>query len=152
MLLGETGQKSSTHSPSDTTRYCSPPAPIDIEAGANDRGQSFGTGEGVESGADLPDLIAAIGTNGDIGYIQKDAFGGPAATPEQALASGPGARTVPPYDQDAHCHRRIRHLLMQECRWLGSSLDLNYRLSRQKNSTDSPECCDRFECLRVQHD
>lgn len=76
------------------------PESIDFESGVNNRGQSFGTGEGVESDADLPDLIAAIGTNGEIGYIQKAALGGPAATPEQALASDSGSRTVPLYEQD----------------------------------------------------
>ncbi|MFD4291878.1 hypothetical protein ACFWPA_04235 [Rhodococcus sp. NPDC058505] len=73
---------------------------IDIETGTNNRGQSFGSGEGIDADADLPDLIAAIGSNGEIGYIHKDALGGPAATPEQALATDPGARTVPLYDTD----------------------------------------------------
>lgn len=77
------------------------PETINVESGVNTDGQSFGSGEGVESDADLPDLVAAIGTNGEVGYIEKTALHGPAATPSEAVASDPGARTVPLYDKDA---------------------------------------------------
>ena len=50
--------------------------------------------------ADLPDLIAAIGTNGEIGFIEKSELSGPAITPDLALAAETGTRTVPLYGQD----------------------------------------------------
>ncbi|MFD6517107.1 hypothetical protein [Rhodococcus sp. NPDC060176] len=86
--------------PASPSARAQAPESITIESGVNGSGQSFGSGEGVESDADLPDLVAAIGTNGEIGYIKKGELGGPASSPEQALASNTGGRTVSLYDQD----------------------------------------------------
>lgn len=68
--------------------------------GTNEYVQAYGSGEGIESDADLPDLVAAIGSNGQIGCIQKHARGTRAATPEAAVSTGMCPRTIPLYVYD----------------------------------------------------
>lgn len=86
---------------------------IDIEAGVNDRGQSFGTGDDIDSDTDLPDLVAAIGTNGEIGYVRRRIAALRLPLPSRRWP----ARTVDaPYrsrSRRAHCHRGIRYLLIR---------------------------------------
>ena len=77
--------------PSNPLNYTAPaarsaPANIEVKSGTNARGQSFGSGETSDPKAQLPDLIAAIGTNGTVGYIRSAELGGPAANPAAVSA------------------------------------------------------------------
>lgn len=100
-----------------------PSSPLDFPAPAgraaeeapapfvNERGERGGSAEGIESDAELPDLIAAYGTNNEVGYVKKtDLVSGPVSK-DQALAlptTTSGAteghhepsRTVPLYGED----------------------------------------------------
>ncbi|OZD60819.1 hypothetical protein CH263_20225 [Rhodococcus sp. 06-1059B-a] len=55
-----------------------------IEEGTNANGQTYGRGDQVSEDSELPDLIAAIGTDGTVGYIEKSDLAGPVTSPEQA--------------------------------------------------------------------
>ena len=68
----------------------------------NDAGQTYGSGSDATSRADLPDLIKAVATNGQDGYITRaDYLGRQATSPEEALAiSADVTRTVPVYAVD----------------------------------------------------
>ena len=57
-----------------------------VESGTNERGQSLGT---ADTTAELPDLVAAIATNGQTGYISSDALNEELpANPEQVAQTG----------------------------------------------------------------
>ena len=73
---------------------------VEIESGTNERGQSLGTADTTEA---LPDLVAAIATNGRTGYINSTTLDTEMPTnPAQAAATGrtQAPPTVPVYDRD----------------------------------------------------
>lgn len=82
------------------------------EPSINERGQTVGTAEGVENDADLPDLIAAQGSNGEVGYVKKTDLVAPELSKEQVLslpqttladgtvAFHEPARTIAVYEED----------------------------------------------------
>jgi hypothetical protein len=88
-----------------------PPPPPAATSGINESGQTFGPGGNVDSIDHLPDLILTRASNGNLGYITKSDFLGPALTLEQVrqLPQGTqdgqpsfntGPRTVPVYAAD----------------------------------------------------
>lgn len=95
--------------PTDPLYYTAPaarsaraaaPETIEVESGTNEKGQTYGSGEGVEIESDLPELVAAIGTNGEIGYVARADLGAVAADPTAAVQEVATPRTVPLYDKD----------------------------------------------------
>ena len=80
-----------------------------VEAGALADGRTTGTAEGVESDADLPDLVAAYADNGEKGWVSKADLTSPALSEDEvaalpAVTSGDGntvrtsgTRTIPVY-------------------------------------------------------
>ena len=71
-----------------------------VESGTNERGQSLGT---ADTTAELPDLVAAIATNGQTGYISSDALNEELpANPEQVAQTGrvQAPPTVPVFAKD----------------------------------------------------
>lgn len=53
----------------------------------NKNNQTYGTAGGVETGDELPDLIAAIGEDGTKGYVRADdLYGNLPSSPEEAVA------------------------------------------------------------------
>ncbi|MFF1946876.1 hypothetical protein ACFVWF_32585 [Rhodococcus qingshengii] len=73
---------------------------VEVESGTNERGQSRGTTDTTEA---LPDLVAAIATNGRTGYINFTVLDEEMqASPTQAAETGrvQAPPTVPVYDRD----------------------------------------------------
>lgn len=71
-----------------------------VENGTNEQGQSLGT---ADTTAELPDLVAAIATNGETGYISSDALNEELpANPDQVAETGrvQAPPTVPVFDKD----------------------------------------------------
>ncbi|MBY6676256.1 hypothetical protein HQ308_16030 [Rhodococcus sp. BP-241] len=66
------------------------------ESGVNGDGVSYGEALGVQDDADLPELISAIGTDGQAGYIRSSDLTAGAADP----AAEPAVRTVPLLTRD----------------------------------------------------
>jgi len=94
--------RSATTSESETTT---------VESGTNAAGQSFGPGDTAPSDAELPDLVAAIGTDGVQGYILKQDLDSGATSPAEASklrkqnidgteVFGSAPKTVPVYAED----------------------------------------------------
>ncbi|MCJ0894378.1 hypothetical protein O4160_13600 [Rhodococcus sp. IEGM 1401] len=82
-----------------------------VESGTNASGQSYGAGDTAANDAELPDLVAAIGTDGVQGFIEKSALDTAAASPDEATALekqnvggtdvlGSAPKTVPVYASD----------------------------------------------------
>lgn len=68
--------------------------------GVNTSGQTYGSSAGV-SHEDEPDLIEAIATNGEIGYVSKsDLYGDQPKAPEQAATEKLSDRIIPVYASD----------------------------------------------------
>ncbi|MFT4125921.1 MAG: hypothetical protein QM662_06785 [Gordonia sp. (in: high G+C Gram-positive bacteria)] len=83
-----------------------PPAP-GPESGTNSNGQTYGSAEGVNSDAELPDLIAVYATNGRLGYLKQADYLPPQRSlddvlrlPERAGELRAPGRTVPVYAED----------------------------------------------------
>jgi hypothetical protein len=85
--------------PSDPLQY---PAPAALAApradgdaaraqGTNPDGESYGTGEAAQADAELPDLVSAIGTDGELGYVRSDDLVGSVVD----AAATPAPRTIP---------------------------------------------------------
>lgn len=94
----------------DSARSATPQA-LDIDSGVNGSGQSYGPGDTATTDDELPDLVAAIGTDGTLGYISRDALHSPAPNPAATDAlprvevdgvgvRTTGGRTVPLYAAD----------------------------------------------------
>lgn len=67
------------------------------EWGVNDRGQTYG----VQNASGTPDLVAAMATNGEEGYVFATELTGPQpANPSEAATFQPTARTIPVYESD----------------------------------------------------
>ena len=71
------------------------PADVRAESGRNARGQTYGSGVDNEN---VPDLIASIGTNGQVGYVKKSDLPTPASNRDAATNRSP--RQVQLYDKD----------------------------------------------------
>lgn len=85
--------------------------PENVETGTNALGQTYGLGEGAETDADLPDLVATYSDDGTVGYVRKDDLNKVAASPSDASALekqvidgaevfSSGERAVPVYSKD----------------------------------------------------
>lgn len=82
------------------------------EERTNSSGLRAGSGAEATSEAELPDLIAAFGTDGEIGYVKKTDLASPDLTVEQVsnlptidrgngeTVRSSGPRTIPLYDSD----------------------------------------------------
>ncbi len=73
---------------------------VEIESDTNEREQSLGTADTTET---LPDLVAAIATNGRTGYINSTMLNKEMPTkPAKAAATGrtQAPPTIPVYDRD----------------------------------------------------
>lgn len=91
--------------PTNPLNYTAPaarsvPSEVKVESGVNSRGQTYGRGD---TRAESPDLVAAIATNGRVGYIKSEALNEkkPSSPAEAVRQSQSGnAPTVPVYDKD----------------------------------------------------
>lgn len=82
--------------PSDALEY-----PDSSPLVTNDAGETLGSAENIQREQDLPDLVEAIGVNGAEGYVKKaDLLADIPATPDEAAAARPTAKTVSVYASD----------------------------------------------------
>jgi hypothetical protein len=70
----------------------------------NQNGQTYGSAMNVTSVSQLPDLIKAQGTNGQVGYVRAaDLLGTPPKSPQEAVAQNSKfqvAQLIPLYSSD----------------------------------------------------
>ncbi|APE12751.1 hypothetical protein BO226_25775 (plasmid) [Rhodococcus sp. 2G] len=64
------------------------PAPVEVSESeralrTNEQGQTIGSGEDAQSDAELPDLVLAYGTEGQLGYIRSADIPAPPATEDE---------------------------------------------------------------------
>ena len=92
------GGSNSSHSLSKTPNMNARSAEVEYEIKENENGETYGSALGQEKD---PDLIAAIGTNGEEGYVKASDITPPAdMSLEEALAYTSEAVTVPLYMSD----------------------------------------------------
>lgn len=86
--------------PTNSVSFTSPlarvaAAPVLSTSSVNGSGQSLGSAKGVESDADLPDLVEAFASNGTAGYVLSSEL----ASPEAGTQAG-DSRSVNVYAAD----------------------------------------------------
>lgn len=89
----------------DEVRGPDPSAQTRPQYKVNSAGESYGSAADASRPQDEPDLIRAVGDNGQLGYVRRTSIAAPTFhSPEAALAwqAGPGSldRTVPLFAQD----------------------------------------------------
>lgn len=88
------------------------PEAVEVEPSVTADGLTTGSGFGVEEEADLPDLIAAYGEGGELGYVKKTDLASPELSADQvaalptttqedgSVAATTGPRSVPLYAEN----------------------------------------------------
>lgn len=90
--------------PTDPLNYTAPiarsatPPVTAVTTSTNERGQTIGTAENARTEEEQPDLIAAIATNGQQGYIRKaDTVSSDPTSPEAAATQPDASKTIGVY-------------------------------------------------------